>query len=128
MHSIFLMCPKNCICYGLCLKKRRNNYEIKKYFNYSPNGYSAFPGKRFVYPCKKNQVLFIYFLSNTTLPIWFVTTCIIIIYKTWKRWLKYQGREIKIFFRINYHYLTFKMVFCQQVSSHLFLHPLNFPQ
>lgn len=72
--------------------------KLKKYFNYSPNGYSAFPGKRFVYPCKKNQVLFIYFLSNTTLPIWFVTTCIIIIYKTWKRWLKYQGREIKIFF------------------------------
>lgn len=27
--------------------------KLKKYFNYSPNGYSAFPGKRFVYPCKK---------------------------------------------------------------------------
>lgn len=56
------------------------------------------PAKGLFIHVKKNQVLFIYFLSNTTLPIWFVTTCIIIIYKTWKRWLKYQGREIKIFF------------------------------
>lgn len=55
-------------------------------------------GKRFVQTCKKNQIILIYFLSNTTLPIWFVTTCIINIYKIWKRGLKYQGWEIKIFF------------------------------